>query len=106
MNTECYNMKSIRKNPLFTSLILLLLLAGTYACTKNDTGISTEKGASNDSSGAGGSGIADLLASMDMYYFAEPVQAPDFELLSLEDRKTSLSQYRGQVVLLSFWATW
>jgi cytochrome oxidase Cu insertion factor (SCO1/SenC/PrrC family) len=102
-------MKLIRKNSLFTSLILFLLLAGTYACTKNDTGISTDKGASNNSSGAVGSvgsGIADLLASMDMYYFAEPVQAPDFELLSLEGRKTSLSQYRGQVVLLTFWATW
>jgi hypothetical protein len=99
-------MKSIQECFCFISLILLLLLAGTYACTKNDTGISTDKGASNDSSGAGGSGIAGLLASMDMYFFAEPVQAPDFELLSLEGRKTSLSQYRGQVILLSFWATW
>jgi cytochrome oxidase Cu insertion factor (SCO1/SenC/PrrC family) len=99
-------MKSIRKCFCFISLILILLLAGTYACTKNETGISTEKGASNDSSGTGGSSIADLLASMDMYYFAEPVKAPDFELLSLDGKKTSLSQYRGQVILLSFWATW
>jgi peroxiredoxin len=32
--------------------------------------------------------------------------APDFSLETLEGGKVSLSDYRGQIVLLNFWATW
>lgn len=32
--------------------------------------------------------------------------APEFQLTSLAGEKHSLDQYRGQVVLLNFWATW
>jgi cytochrome c biogenesis protein CcmG, thiol:disulfide interchange protein DsbE len=32
--------------------------------------------------------------------------APDFSLTDLSGARLSLSQYRGQVVLLDFWATW
>ena len=34
------------------------------------------------------------------------VQAPDFELVSLDGRKVKLSDYRGKAVVLNFWATW
>lgn len=34
------------------------------------------------------------------------VQAPDFSLPALDGTQTSLGDYRGQVVLLNFWATW
>ena len=32
--------------------------------------------------------------------------APDFTLRDLEGKQVRLSQYRGKVVLLNFWATW
>lgn len=33
-------------------------------------------------------------------------QAPDFTLKDLGGKKVTLSEYRGKVVLLEFWATW
>jgi cytochrome c biogenesis protein CcdA/peroxiredoxin len=33
-------------------------------------------------------------------------RAPDFTTKTLDGRRVSLSDYRGQVVLLNFWATW
>ncbi len=32
--------------------------------------------------------------------------APDFTLTDMDGQKVSLSQFRGQVVVLNFWATW
>jgi len=35
-----------------------------------------------------------------------PALAPDFTLKTLDDQEISLSQLKGKVVLLDFWATW
>ena len=34
------------------------------------------------------------------------IPAKDFELEDMDEEKTRLSDYRGKVVLLNFWATW
>jgi thiol-disulfide isomerase/thioredoxin len=36
----------------------------------------------------------------------EPSQAPDFRLTDFNGEKLTLSQYKGKVVLLDFWASW
>ncbi|UCB54285.1 MAG: TlpA family protein disulfide reductase [Thiotrichales bacterium] len=36
----------------------------------------------------------------------KPVPAPDFTLEDMDEEKHSLSDLRGKVVLLNFWATW
>jgi len=36
----------------------------------------------------------------------EPKLAPDFRLLNLNGEEVVLSQFRGNVVVLDFWATW
>ncbi len=34
------------------------------------------------------------------------IQGSDFELLNMDEEKIKLSDFRGKVVLLNFWATW
>ncbi len=36
----------------------------------------------------------------------EKIHAPDFELKTLEGKSVRLSDYRGKIVFLNFWATW
>lgn len=47
-----------------------------------------------------------LMSSMNMYALSPPEPVPDFPLMSLDGSKIQLGELRGNVVLLSFWATW
>ena len=86
------------------SIVLVLLFAGTSACQKDRDSAPAKSGEAGKAQAV--ASVADLLASMNMYHFTEKVEAPEFELKSLDGKRVSLSQYRGSVVLLSFWATW
>jgi cytochrome oxidase Cu insertion factor (SCO1/SenC/PrrC family) len=50
--------------------------------------------------------MSGLMSAMNMYDLSPPKTAPDFTLMSLDGSKIQLSELRGNVVLLSFWATW
>jgi|COG998Drversion2_1049125.scaffolds.fasta_scaffold10828_2 hypothetical protein len=88
-------------------IVFLLLLPCTYSCQKAPEEQSKSAAREVISSEARpNTRTADLLASMNMYHFSDPVKAPDFELMSVQGEKVSLAQYRGQAIMLSFWATW
>ena len=46
------------------------------------------------------------LPGMPSIYTSEDNLPPSLELTDLQDQIQSLAQYRGQVVLINFWATW
>lgn len=47
------------------------------------------------------------VASLSLITFAgEPPSAPNWHLQNLEGKPVKLSDFRGKVVLLNFWATW
>jgi hypothetical protein len=95
------------KNKVYISILITLLVASIFACqnsqpenaSQTDQPVKTNDQADN-------SAIAELITSLDMHYFTDPVKAPEFELASVKGGRVSLSQHNGNVVFLSFWATW
>jgi cytochrome oxidase Cu insertion factor (SCO1/SenC/PrrC family) len=83
---------------------LVILLSGIYVIGKNLTNAPDDTIGSNAVKTA--SNISGLMTSMNIHHIIEQREAPDFDLRSLDDRRVQLNQYRGKVVLLSFWATW
>jgi hypothetical protein len=82
----------------------IILLGGIYGGLKAETAASPEiKKIPNKITD---SDISGLMASMNIQQLAEPVNPPDFNLQSTGEEHINLRQHRGNVVLLSFWATW
>jgi len=48
----------------------------------------------------------DLFLRMRVLRYKEPLPARNFEVVDLEGNSIHLSQFRGKVILLNFWATW
>ena len=38
--------------------------------------------------------------------YAKPLRAPEFSLEDLQGKMINIRDYKGQVILLNFWATW
>lgn len=81
----------------------IFLLAGLFMGHKHWTdahAFDSSERISKDSS------VSSLMESMSIYHFTEQKKAPDFGLTSLDGERIWLNQYRGKVVLISFWTTW
>ncbi|HSF29592.1 MAG TPA: TlpA disulfide reductase family protein [Candidatus Tectomicrobia bacterium] len=51
-------------------------------------------------------GLDSLFAALGIHRPAEPSEAPDFTLTTLQGRPAQLREFKGKLVLLNFWATW
>ncbi len=38
--------------------------------------------------------------------YTKPQAAPDFSLSDLQGKQVNIREYRGQAIVLNFWATW
>ncbi len=81
--------------------LLIIVLAGAVLLrvigdesSPTSTGIT--QAAANSSHGSGSAGGAPRVGAT----------APDFTLLNLDGQPVSLSEFRGRLVLINFWATW
>lgn len=88
------------------ALIVVVLGLISLSCDSNSPAITSSPALGNNSGTA--SNTTPDKAS-DPSSKADPASrplAPDFELTDLKNKKVKLSQYRGKVVVLNFWATW
>ncbi len=72
---------------LFFTFLAGILLIGLFLFWKNQTRVPSEE----------------LITQIDQM---ETKGLPDFELKTLEGQSVRLSQFKGKVVLVNFWATW
>ena len=92
----------------FRAFCALVILFSFTACQKGnqEQASSAVTGDSVSDSSQVNPKVSELLSAMDIFQFSETVKAPEFELKDLKGRTVNVAQFRGKVVVLSFWATW
>ena len=83
---------TIRSSRRSIAILALVLAFGCARSGTEGTGAGAQKGAGSGSIPANAGTIGS--------------QAPDFELTDLSGKKVRLSDFKGKVVILDFWATW
>ena len=86
----------------FILMTFIILFAGLYACDRPGLSENTaEKVAIKTRAD-----IPAIMESINIQPATETIVLPDFSLKSINGEEVSLSQLRGKVVMLGFWATW
>lgn len=93
-------MKSRKKHIYIIVTLFTLILAGAYGCQNGETDNSSSVNK------VSGKTISELLTAIEMFEFKDKVPAVEFELENIAGGKSSLAQFRGKVIVLSFWTTW
>lgn len=86
----CFVMK---RNPRISALAIALIFAATLGCDSGYSGLSDVSS-------------TDYRLAVKRGWPKIGDASPPFTLIDLEGRQVSLSDHRGKVVLLNFWATW
>lgn len=99
-------MKATMNKFYFIFVLLFIVIIATVACEKKEE--AREPSVESPPVEVKGEipPLSEQLSALDIYHYKEPAEAPDFELPSIDGEMVSLSQYRGKVVLISFWTTW
>jgi len=108
--------------PFFSIVFILALFAILLSCTERGTEAndaasaevsSTESGSQNasdhktvDPDQNTPESLRERLENLQVAVLKEKVESEDFELKDLKGAKRKLSNYRGKLVFLNFWATW
>jgi cytochrome oxidase Cu insertion factor (SCO1/SenC/PrrC family) len=91
-----------RKKQFFFIVLLILLFSGSYMGCKGQNEAATDvtdvQGSETD--------VSDLMSLMNFRQIAGQESVPDFRLKSVDGDWVELNDYRGKIVLVSFWATW
>ena len=96
------------KNVPYLLALIVLVVGLSSSCNSNSPSAITSSPALGSNSGTAPNTTSDKAS--DDSSKADPQAsrplAPDFELTDLKNKRVKLSQYRGKVVVLNFWATW
>ena len=57
-------------------------------------------------SGVDAATLKEQMAKLQLVYFEESIDAPDFTLTTTDGSQLRLSDFKGNPILLNFWASW
>ena len=98
-------------------IVIFLVLVFVTGCTSNDNNVEDDTNkpdtiiepqdeVQDEDLNAETEGEVATDTNSDMADIAIGLEAPDFTLVNLNGDEVSLSDYRGKIVLVNFWATW
>ena len=88
----------------FTLTIILILLGSIYGGFREFSGTLPEADGADQK--LTDIDLSALMTVMNIQQPEKPVLPPDFTLMSVAEEQINLRQQRGNVIMLSFWATW